>query len=774
MKTLYFLILMLYALPVKAQQTVFTGKVIEIDQNKTLRLISDASVSFYSQDSTLLGGTTTDEKGHFRMEGLPAAPHHVNISFLGYQPILLFLPADPGKPNLGKKEINLGEISLFPLSRSLGEVTITADNVIRKMDRKLIYPSPAQIDRSADGIELLRTLQLNGIEVKRSDNTVEGIRGGAVRLQINGVTASSKEISGISPADILRIEHIDEPSLRYEQSEAVINFIVKRRESGGSVLVSANHALTTRWGEDYAQVKLNHKKSEFRFAYALSYKKTKSYQDSQENFDLGETTVSRTEEGLWGLYAAQTHDLRANYSLLETDRYLFSTTFTYNKSRTPDNRRESRLYPTGHREEATRKTDQHTAQIQTPAVNFYFQQNLSENQLLLIDLTGTYIQTEQNRTYQETKSEQNIADIYSSITGNKYSVIGEAAYETHFQGGRLSTGVKQTFSHTDNAYRGTETSSTRMDRIYTRFYAEWFGRVKSKITYSIGLGGAYSQMKQRPHQVKKWLFTPTLRLGYQPNSRTEIRYQGRMMEQAPALGDMNDVEQAIDTLQIRKGNPGLLPFASYVNSLTLSSSAGAFRFYLDCSDHYSVDPIMESLRLRQNQVIRIMENQQRWHTVLTTLNVACSLPHFYSYVRGGLNWTDSKGNDYRHILRHWFVKTGFEASWKKWTGFAEIGNGRKQLVGETISQRDKDVYVGLAYKLGKVSLNVLLYLTLDSWTSYDENAGKHASSRRYLFTSNHNMLLLKAVWNFEFGRKYHAKQKRIHNSDTDPGILNAR
>lgn len=769
MKALYFLILISYALSVKAQRTVFTGKVIEIDETKAVRIIPNAAVSFYSPDSTLLAGTTTDEKGRFRMQKLPAPPHHLKISFLGYQPVLLLLPSDPGR-----KEINLGDIPLFPLSRQLGEVTITADNVIRKMDRKLIYPSRAQRDRAADGIELLRTMQLNGIEVKRSDNTVEGIRGGGVRLQINGVNASSKEIAGLSPADILRIEHIDQPSLRYDQSEAVVNFIAKRRKSGGSVLLSANHALTTRWGEDYVQMKLNDRKSEFQLSYGLSYKKTRSYQDSQEYFELGKTAFSRTEEGLWGLYMARTHDWRVNYSLLETDRYLFSATFTYGKSHTPDNQSESWLYPENRREEAIRKSDRSAAQVQTPALNLYLQHNLSENQLLLVDLTGTYIQTEQNRNYTETKCEQNIAAIYSDIAGNKYSAIGEAAYENNGRRGRLSVGVKQTLSHTDNAYRGTESSSTQMDQLYTRFYAEWFGRVKGKITYSVGLGGAYSHMKQGAHEVKKWLFTPTLRVGYQPDSRTEIRYQGRIMEQAPALGDMNDVEQAIDTLQIRKGNPGLVPYTSYLNSLTVSSSAGPFRFYLDCSDHYSAHPIMESLRLRQGQVIRVMENQQRWHNVLTTLNIAYSLPWLYFYVRGGLNWTDSKGNDYRHILRHWFLKTGLEASWKKWTGFAEVGNGRMHLVGETTSQRDRNAYVGLAYKLGKVSLNAIAYSTLGPWTNYDENASRHASSRRYWFTDNRHMLLLKAVWSFEFGRKSNEKHKRIHNSDTDPGILNAR
>ena len=57
-------------------------------------------------------------------------------------------------------------------------------------------------------------------------------------FRINGVKASVEEIKSIRPEDIVRIEHYEEPGSGYQNAEAVIDYIVRRRNSGG--YVSAN------------------------------------------------------------------------------------------------------------------------------------------------------------------------------------------------------------------------------------------------------------------------------------------------------------------------------------------------------------------------------------------------------------------------------------------------------------------------------------------------------------------------------------------------------
>lgn len=761
------ILFIIFLLPVMAQNTIFKGRVMSIENDKEIPMLG-TNISLYSKDSLFLTGTVTDNKGNFSIETEKRPLSYIQVSFIGYESVIILLPETQ------ERTVDLGKIQLIPHVKQIDEVTVKASNKVRNLDKILVYPSELQIKRSADGIELLRNLHLRGIEVKRSDNSIEGIRGGSVRIQINGASASIKDVMAINPEDIIRIEHIDEPSLRYEGSESVINYIVKRRESGGNIMLSANHAVTTKWGEDFMNLKLNHKRSEYSFTYNFTYKKPESYQNSREQFILGNDIINRYEEGQWGLYNEKTHYISTSYSLLEVDKYLFLVSASYNKSGLPNNDVKGLLYSDLKKENALNKVDLSSSDIQMPSLNLYYQRNLTENQLLVFDLTGTYIGTEQERTYQEFQNNKELTNILSEVNGKKYSTIGEMAYENMFKAGRLSIGLKQSYSYTNNKYFGDILSSLSMKQLYTHFYSEWFGKVKSRMTYSIGLGGMYSHTVQGDIVRDKWLFTPSIRLGYKFNDRTELRYEGKISEQSPSLGDMNDIEQALDTLQIRKGNPMLLPFTSYNNSINFSTGFDKFNFFMDVSDNYSPNQIMESVYVRDNNIIRIMENQKYWHNLLTTINLSYGSANFYVYARGGLNWTDSKGINYHHYLRNWFYKLGIEGSWKKWTAYSEIGNGRTNLVGETISERDKSAYVGLSYRIKNLYLNAIAFFSLHKWTNKDINFNNSAYQEKYFYTNNRNMVMLKAIWNFQFGRKASQKNKLINNSDSESGILNAR
>ncbi len=487
-----------------------------------------------------------------------------------------------------------------------------------------------------------------------------------------------------------------------------------------------------------------------------------------------DNTLTRIEDGEWGKYRYKGHNLRTSYSLLEQDKYLFLTTFLYNNNSIPDNLTKSSLFRYGDESNAVSKIDKNDSQSKMPTLNLYYQRQLRHNQQLVFDLTGTYIETEQKRNYQESLGSEQLTSIYSDVNGDKYSLIVEGAYEKIFKVGRLTIGAKQTVSYTNNIYMGDVETEATMHQYYTNFYVDWFGRIKKKMTYSVGVGGMYSRMQQGGTLHKKRLFTPTLRLGYHFNSATELRYQGKIMEQSPALGDINDVEQVIDSLQIRKGNPNLLPYTSYVNSLTLSSTVNRFNFYLDFSDHYSIDPIMESVYRLDNKFVRRKENQKRWHQILTTAQLAYSSNSLYIYTKGGLNWIDSRGQDYRHILRYWLLSAGFEVNWKKASFYSEITNGRKNIIGESISKRDNALYMGISYRMNNLSLNAIAYFPLNKYISSDVNYNRYVFSEQYLHFKKANTFQLKAIWTFEFGRKYKSERKVINNSDTDAGILNVK
>ena len=104
---------------------------------------------------------------------------------------------------------------------SLDEITIQAQSVIEKGDRKVILPTQNQLKMSSSGIDLLGKLQLPRITVDIMSGEITTSGNGEVQLRINGVQVTYTEISSLSPEDILRIEYHDTPGARYGNAAAV-------------------------------------------------------------------------------------------------------------------------------------------------------------------------------------------------------------------------------------------------------------------------------------------------------------------------------------------------------------------------------------------------------------------------------------------------------------------------------------------------------------------------------------------------------------------------
>ena len=104
-------------------------------------------------------------------------------------------------------------------------MTVTAANIINQADRKIVFPSQKQLEASTNGINLLQALMLPRIQVNPLTKSVGLAGGGTVQLCMNGVKVSTEDINALQPEDILRIEYLEDPGLRYGSAEAVLNYI---------------------------------------------------------------------------------------------------------------------------------------------------------------------------------------------------------------------------------------------------------------------------------------------------------------------------------------------------------------------------------------------------------------------------------------------------------------------------------------------------------------------------------------------------------------------
>ncbi|MBW4921941.1 hypothetical protein KZY63_12290, partial [Prevotella histicola] len=62
---------------------------------------------------------------------------------------------------------------------------------------------------------------------------------GPATLYINGREASFREVQGLRPKDVIRVEYYDIPTGKYAKDRAVLNYVVKNYTAGGYTQLEA-------------------------------------------------------------------------------------------------------------------------------------------------------------------------------------------------------------------------------------------------------------------------------------------------------------------------------------------------------------------------------------------------------------------------------------------------------------------------------------------------------------------------------------------------------
>ncbi|BEG99678.1 hypothetical protein BSYN_19430 [Bacteroides sedimenti] len=735
-----------------------------------LEPIEFANVILKKSDSSFVTGGMTDIKGKFSMENLKSGVYSLQISSLGFKtknlPIADFT-----------KDIDLGNIKIDSAAVALNEVVVSAANVINKNDRKIILPSSAQMKASSNGFNLLQQLQLKRIQVDVVRNTISASGGGEVQLRINGVKASVQEVIALRPEDILRIEHHEDPGLRYENAEAVINYITRRHESGGFISFDLNNSPHTFFSNNSFNAKVNHKKSELDlFYYGGIRDRFHMWRENSETFNYPEEkSFTRLEDGISDLFSTNWHYMHLNYNYQEPNKWFFNATVRGNLHNNPKANFQSLLYPAGNKEQGVHMTDKSSSWEHAPSLDLYFQRNLKNQQSIILNVVGTYIDTNSKRSYQEVKSNETLTNFFTNVDGNKYSLIGEGIYEKEFKAGKLSAGIKHTQSFTNNDYfSDSRITKTEMKQADTYIYTEFQGKME-KFNYSFGIGGSRSWFSQAGDGYQRYTFRPTLSLKYNFSDNSFLRYRGNIYSNPPSLSELSDVTQAIDSLQVRRGNSNLKPYTAYTNSLTYDFRKGIFSGSLMAAHWYYTKPIMEETRFVDNMFVRTKDNQKSWQKLNTEAELTISpiKDHLSVKLVTGVNYFDSKGNNYHHSYTNWYYRVEANASYKNWSAFFQAQNHENDFYGETLNYGENFHIVGLMYKHKQLCIGTyMLDPFVNDYKVGGENRNALAPSKNWKYIKESSQLfVLKISYNFSFGRKYQSAQKKLNNQDTDSGVM---
>lgn len=757
-------ILMLFSAGIHSQQIQIKGEIRDAGDSQPVEF---ANIVLQTLDSAFIAGTNSNEKGAFRLEKIKPGDYRLVVSYLGYETTYVSI--------LGiAKSIDLGKVLLQPSSVALEEVTIKASAVRSYSDRRIAFPTDQQKQNATNGINLLSTMMLPRLQVNPLTNEVKADEGD-IQFCINGIKVEALDVQALSPKEIIRVEYHDNPGVRYGNVAAVLDYIVKRETTGGSVNMNLSNSPVTVFGDDQVAVRLNHKKSEFGLQYSTRYRNFNARKEALETYNFGDgMNMQRVLNGIPTYIMETTHNTSLNYSLVEADKYYFNATLRYSFTK-ERKKSHSLLYEKRTPEQITDVRSGGESRSHLPSLDLYYMRTLKNKQTITANIVGTYINTDANQNYTEKEEEEVLSDVLSNVLGKKYSLIGEGIYEKNWDFGRLSSGVKHSQAWTDNTYAGTVGGNTRMKQSETYLFAEFSGKVK-RLNYMGGVGIARSWFKQEGEDSYQYYsFRPKVSLQYNMTDNTFIRLGGSVGNTSPALSELSAIEQIIDTLQIRRGNPYLTPYMNYNTYLNYEYRKGLFTGGINFYYWYSPDMIMEETLFENNKFIRTYANQNSWQKVSGDLNIRFGpIKNILMFnITGGVNHFISDGRTYRHTYTNLYYTASVMAMYKKFMGMFQIGSPRNNFVGETMHGGENIHLFMLRYNQGKFTAGAGIMLPFSSlYKREDENRNRYAPYKMESFsTSASRMLLLTFSWNFEFGRKYKGGSKKLNNIDTDAGIV---
>lgn len=742
-----------------------SGRLLDDNDNSAL---TGANVVLQADTSNVVSGSVTDDAGLFEIKDVDAGSYVLLFSCLGYESQSVSLANLDG-------DIDVGEIRLVPTATTLGEVVVEGSAVINKIDRQIILPTSAQRKASTNGISLLQHLQVASLVINPLDKSVKTNFGEEVQLRINGVVSNRNEVMALRPADIVRIEYHDNPGLKYGDAAAVIDYIVKKEETGGNVAADLTNGIYPVGVGDYnVSARYNRDKSVIGAVFSWERRDLEWTRENYETFVYPDRTVVNKEIGSPTKIKYDRMNLNLSYNYAD-DKNMLNVAFRNIYNNTPNSfyDRNSVLYQDGTAYNITNKQEEDSY---IPSLDVYYQRSMKNRQNLYVDVVGTYLKSSSDRYYSMSQAGALADEIVSVVDGERYSIIGEAIYEKQFGNGTLTAGGRHSQSSMNNVYDGNLSSKVDMNQAETYVFAEFQSSVK-KLNYRIGIGGMRTYYEQGGASQEKYIFRPTLTLSYNFRDKVFLRYSAEMSGYAPSLADLSDVTQAMDLYQVRRGNPALHSVTYYTQSLMASWRSRYINVELFGRYSYDDNPMMEETLWDGDggMFVRTTANQRGFHRL--NLQATVQVMPFKEYVAIRLtpffNRYISLGNGYTHTHSNPGFRGSIMGMYKNWSMMIEMNTSYHTLWGETLQKEEKLHSIAVGYNTDKWGVQMMLMNPFTKrYEQSVENRSRLAPYSQVAYSDDFKrMVMVNVSFNLDFGKQRNAAGKRINNSDTDTGIL---
>lgn len=521
------------------------------------------TVRLLETDSTFVSGVTTDTLGKYVFSNIEKGNYLVALSSIGYKPRFIQI-------KMSDKNLEVPLVTLETDNVMLGEVVVKGSSFIRKDDHVLVIPDKQQVKHASTGYDLLYNLMIPNIEVNKRTGTVSTF-GGEVSLYINGEKADYRDVQSLRPRDIENVEYYDVPTGKYANDVAAINYIVKKRQSGGYIFADGKQTIGYMAGDYNIGGKVAHGNTSYSFWGGHTMQKYKgSIVDKNETILFPDYTVYRNRETTAGNYRNNQQYMQFKVSNVNKKRNL-SAQIALVRNETPSDENYGLLDYSGHYTYSTRSTDSKQEQNLSPSLRLFGNFNIGKNQTLEFTAKGSYTQNDYTRQYTENEN-NSLSDVKEDL----YSFNFSANYNIKLQH-QNSFGVDIRHYHniTSSTYAGDYSSWQHLWTGESMFMLNYSQRFGKHFTMILRPGLSWMNYKLHTEDVRRYCSLKTSsRFSYQFNKKQQLALTADAGVNQPDISYMNNVDQTVDFLQIKRGNPFLDDMQVYNISLLYNGVFG--------------------------------------------------------------------------------------------------------------------------------------------------------------------------------------------------------
>ena len=521
------------------------------------------TVRLLETDSTFVSGVTTDTLGKYVFSNIEKGNYLVALSSIGYKPAFIQI-------KMSDKNLEVPLVTLETENVVLGEVVVKGSSFIRKDDHVLVIPDKQQVKHASTGYDLLYNLMIPNIEVNKRTGTVSTF-GGEVSLYINGEKADYRDVQSLRPRDIENVEYYDVPTGKYANDVAAINYIVKKRQSGGYIFADGKQTIGYMAGDYNIGGKVAHDNTSYSFWGGHTMQKYKgSIVDKNETILFPDYTVYRNRETTAGNYRNNQQYMQFKVSNVNKKRNL-SAQIALVRNETPSDENYGLLDYSGHYTYSTRSTDSKQEQNLSPSLRLFGNFNIGKNQTLEFTAKGSYTQNDYTRQYTENEN-NSLSDVKEDL----YSFNFSANYNIKLQH-QNSFGVDIRHYHniTSSTYAGDYSSWQHLWTGESMFMLNYSQRFGKHFTMILRPGLSWMNYKLHTEDVRRYCSLKTSsRFSYQFNKKQQLTLAADAGVNQPDISYMNNVDQTVDFLQIKRGNPFLDDMQLYNISLLYNGVFG--------------------------------------------------------------------------------------------------------------------------------------------------------------------------------------------------------